>query len=33
MIDRAFVAHAARGVRWDDPALDVVWPEPVATCA
>jgi dTDP-4-dehydrorhamnose 3,5-epimerase len=29
MIDRAFVPGAARGVRWDDPALDVVWPEPI----
>lgn len=30
MIDRPYVAEAARGLRWDDPALDVVWPEPVA---
>lgn len=29
MIDRAYVAEAARGLRWDDPALHVVWPEPV----
>ncbi|WP_043349873.1 dTDP-4-dehydrorhamnose 3,5-epimerase family protein [Methylobacterium sp. B1] len=29
MIDRPYVAGAARGVRWDDPALDVAWPEPV----
>ncbi len=29
MIDRAYVAEAARGLRWDDPALNVVWPEPV----
>ena len=29
MIDRAFVAHAARGVRWDDPAFAVAWPEPI----
>ena len=30
MIDRAYVAGAARGLRWDDPAVDVSWPEPVA---
>nr|WP_210383456.1 dTDP-4-dehydrorhamnose 3,5-epimerase family protein [Methylobacterium organophilum] len=29
MIDHAYVAEAARGLRWDDPALNVVWPEPV----
>jgi dTDP-4-dehydrorhamnose 3,5-epimerase len=29
MIDRPYVAPAARGARWDDPAFDVVWPEPV----
>ncbi|MCJ2073107.1 dTDP-4-dehydrorhamnose 3,5-epimerase [Methylobacterium sp. J-030] len=29
MIDRLYVAEAARGIRWNDPALDVVWPEPV----
>ncbi|MDE3749490.1 dTDP-4-dehydrorhamnose 3,5-epimerase family protein [Methylobacterium radiotolerans] len=29
MIDRPYVAGAARGVRWDDPALDIAWPEPV----
>lgn len=29
MIDRPFVAGAADGLRWDDPALDVTWPEPV----
>lgn len=33
MIDRAYVAAAARGLRWDDPALDVVWPEPVTVIA
>lgn len=33
MIDRAYVAEAARGLRWDDPALDVVWPEPVTVIA
>lgn len=29
MIDRPFVAAAADGLRWDDPALDVTWPEPI----
>ena len=33
MIDRAYVAEAARGLRWDDPALDVTWPEPVRVIA
>ena len=29
MIDAPFEPGAARGVRWDDPAFDVAWPEPV----
>ncbi len=29
LIDRDYVAEAARGLRWDDPAFSVVWPEPV----
>ncbi|MEH3117929.1 MAG: dTDP-4-dehydrorhamnose 3,5-epimerase family protein [Methylorubrum populi] len=29
MIDRPFVAAAADGVRWDDPAFALAWPEPV----
>ncbi|WP_342150929.1 dTDP-4-dehydrorhamnose 3,5-epimerase [Methylorubrum sp. SB2] len=29
MIDRPFTAGAADGLRWDDPALAVAWPEPV----
>ncbi|MGH1590632.1 dTDP-4-dehydrorhamnose 3,5-epimerase family protein [Methylobacterium phyllosphaerae] len=33
MIDRLYVAEAARGIRWNDPALDVVWPEPVTVTA
>ncbi|TXM77277.1 dTDP-4-keto-6-deoxy-D-glucose epimerase [Methylobacterium sp. WL69] len=33
MIDRAYVAGSARGLRWNDPALDVAWPEPVAVIA
>ena len=33
MIDRAYVAEAARGLRWDDPALSVTWPEPVSVIA
>jgi dTDP-4-dehydrorhamnose 3,5-epimerase len=27
-IDRAYVPSAARGVRWDDPAFGIEWPEP-----
>ncbi|MBN4094679.1 dTDP-4-dehydrorhamnose 3,5-epimerase family protein [Methylobacterium sp. OT2] len=33
MIDRAYVAEAARGLRWDDPAVNVVWPEPMTVIA
>lgn len=33
MIDRPYVAGAARGLRWNDPALDVAWPEPVTVIA
>ncbi|KQP26598.1 dTDP-4-dehydrorhamnose 3,5-epimerase family protein [Methylobacterium sp. Leaf100] len=33
MIDRAYVAGSARGLRWNDPALDVTWPEPVTVIA
>jgi dTDP-4-dehydrorhamnose 3,5-epimerase len=29
MIDRAFVPSAARGIRWNDPAIHVEWPEPI----
>jgi dTDP-4-dehydrorhamnose 3,5-epimerase len=29
MIDTPYHGAAARGVRWNDPALRVVWPEPV----
>ena len=29
MIDVPYVAEAARGLRWTDPAIDVTWPEPV----
>ncbi len=29
MIDCTYVAEAARGLRWDDRAFNVVWPEPV----
>lgn len=28
MIDRPFEPSAARGVRWDDPAFGIDWPEP-----
>lgn len=30
MIDLPFVAAAADGVRWDDPAFALTWPEPVS---
>ncbi|HEX2086571.1 MAG TPA: dTDP-4-dehydrorhamnose 3,5-epimerase [Solirubrobacteraceae bacterium] len=30
MIDRRYEPSAARGVRWDDPAFGIVWPEPPA---
>ena len=33
MIDRPFVAAAAGGLRWNDPAIAVVWPEPVTVIA
>jgi dTDP-4-dehydrorhamnose 3,5-epimerase len=33
MIDRAYVTGAARGLRWDDPALGIAWPEPVSVIA
>jgi dTDP-4-dehydrorhamnose 3,5-epimerase len=33
MIDRAYVPAGARGLRWNDPALDVTWPEPVTVIA
>ncbi len=33
MIDQPYVAEAARGLRWDDPALNIVWPAPVAVIA
>src|SRR5262245_16455147 len=28
-MSRAYEATAARGIRWNDPALDIRWPEPV----
>lgn len=31
MIDRPFVPGTARGLRWNDPAIRVAWPEPVTT--
>ena len=30
MIDTAYVPEAAHGVRWDDPAFAIEWPEPAA---
>lgn len=29
MIDRSFEPSAARGLRWDDPAIGIAWPEPI----
>ncbi len=29
MIDADYVAGAAAGVRWNDPAIEVQWPEPI----
>jgi dTDP-4-dehydrorhamnose 3,5-epimerase len=29
MIDRPFIAGSARGIRWNDSALNIVWPEPI----
>lgn len=29
MIDRPFVPGTARGIRWNDPAIRVEWPEPI----
>lgn len=30
MIDKPYAAEAARGVRWNDPALTIAWPEPIS---
>ena len=30
MIDKPYTADAARGVRWNDPALTIAWPEPIS---
>jgi dTDP-4-dehydrorhamnose 3,5-epimerase len=30
-IDKIYVAAAARGIRWNDPALTMNWPEPIST--
>ena len=30
MIDKPYVADAARGLRWDDPVVEPLWPRPVA---
>jgi dTDP-4-dehydrorhamnose 3,5-epimerase len=29
MIDRPFAPSAARGIRWNDAAVDIQWPEPI----
>ena len=29
MIDAPYVASAARGIRWNDPAVKIDWPEPI----
>jgi dTDP-4-dehydrorhamnose 3,5-epimerase len=33
MIDVNYVAAAARGVRWNDPSLNVSWPDPIKVIA
>lgn len=33
MIDVNYVAKAARGVRWNDPFIDVSWPDPIVVIA
>lgn len=33
LIDVGYVANAARGVRWNDPAIDVTWPLPIKVIA
>jgi dTDP-4-dehydrorhamnose 3,5-epimerase len=33
MIDVNYVAEAARGVRWNDPFIDVSWPDPIEVIA
>jgi dTDP-4-dehydrorhamnose 3,5-epimerase len=33
MIDRPFVPGTARGLRWNDPAIRVEWPEPITVIA
>jgi dTDP-4-dehydrorhamnose 3,5-epimerase len=33
MIDVNYVAEAARGVRWNDPFIDVCWPDPIEVIA
>ena len=33
MIDRPFAPGAARGIRWNDPAIRVEWPEPITVIA
>ena len=33
MIDRPFVPGTARGLRWNDPAIRVEWPEPITMIA
>ena len=30
-ISQPFAAALAQGVRWDDPAFDIAWPEPVSS--
>lgn len=33
LIDTPYVASAARGIRWDDPAVKIDWPEPITVIA
>ncbi|MCK1321666.1 dTDP-4-dehydrorhamnose 3,5-epimerase [Bradyrhizobium barranii] len=33
MIDVGYIADAAFGVRWNDPSIDVQWPDPIVVIA
>jgi dTDP-4-dehydrorhamnose 3,5-epimerase len=33
MIDEGYVSNAARGIRWNDPSIDVQWHDPIRVIA